>query len=816
VPETIRFTRDALNIDRNLISSLQARQGDTLVLAARQVTLSTLVPEFDYVIAADQLLLTPQAGTNLTGVAGNPSPSVTILARSINGVLTVTAAGMVGDNGANGANGESGIEPGDRPGRPFILPGGNGEDGENGGRGGDGGKILIRYSAGPQPSGTAPGGAGGTGGKGGRGGLGRPRGKNGRNGKRGAPGKAGTVDIAEVGTDEIWKPLDTLSAQQWSAYRTEVAGFFFRKFDFGSQLTALEEVRNALILNSGNTEASVIHDRIANRQIPSGLARDLDIAPDFRGLSINLTAEIAVVQGAFQHYVLVVSLQTIAESIRDSLKLMVTQLSNRRVEAEADVAIAEQEVRIVQAEIANIQAQIDDISQQIEAIRESQFSIGGMISTVGSIASVFIGMGTGVGAIISVAGGLAALRRQTEDTDLVEFLKFMKEKPDPNSRRSEDFEEIKKLGGGFTDLMTGTKAFISFGKVVADLENAMSLPGQDAIGKLLKQQILLVRQKMVGGLRATQARSRVAAAQLRINNLDNEILQVQERLNHWNADATSLAAATDLLIRSARDIVDSVMEDVFLAQRAKEIYQLDPITNLRFDFGFLHPDVDRSLTPAVRATSSLTSLSAMVIQILSFDQIFRQLNTAQIGFDVIHPQISVAITDPQKLRDFASGDTLDFSIDLADAPDKMFELKVNAMTLEMVGASSTRSANIIVTHSGTWRMKRRTDGTITDLNLLPRSEVFACSPATGTLRAKIPANPSVTEPGPPFSFWGRGVATTFRLQVAEPSVIDLSQLSAINLTVDCIGYATQGFAGISVLKRLQPEVRSVRSVIKPD
>jgi hypothetical protein len=435
-----------------------------------------------------------------------------------------------------------------------------------------------------------------------------------------------------------------------------------------------------------------------------------------------------------------------------------------------------------------------------------------MLSDVGSIASVAIGMGTGVGALVSIAGGLAILKRQTDDSDLVEFFKFMSEKPDPNSQRSEDFEDIKKLGGGFKDLITGTKSFISFGKVLGDLESAMELPGQDAIGKLLKQQVLLVRQKMVAGLRATQARSRVAAAQLRVSNLENEIRQVRERLDHWNTEAATLAAATDLLIRSARDIVDSVMEDVFLAQRAREIYQLDPIVGLHFDFGYLHPDDDRRLTPAARASASLTSLSGMAIQLLEWDRIFKQLNTAQIGFDVIHPQISIAITDSAKLQEFAQGAILDFSVDLTDAPDKMFELKVNAMTLEMVGASSTRSANIVVTHSGTWRMKRRTDGSITDLNLLPRSEVFACSPGTGTLRAKIPANQSPAEPGPPFSFWGRGIATKFRLQVAQPSVIDLSQLSAINLTIDCIGYATQGFTGFSVIKPLKPEVRSARSL----
>jgi prefoldin subunit 5 len=808
--ETIRFIRDSLTIDQNLISNLHARPGDTLVIAGRQVTLSTLLPAFDYVIAADQLILASTARISLTGVLGNPSPAVTILARNINRALAVTAAGMAGKNGANGENGESGIEQPDGGGKPIIGPGGNGGNGENGGKGGDGGSITIRYFSAPQPpAGTSPGGPGGSAGKGGKGGPGRPPGKKGRDGKRGATGKSGLVDIVRVGTDEVWKVLDSTSTQQWSAYRAEVGGFFFRKFDFASQLTALEEARNALILNPGNAEAVAIHDRIINRQIPSGLARDLDIAPDFRSLSANLFDEISIVQNSFELYVSVVNLETIAESIRDTLRIMVTQVANRRTEAQADVAIAEQDVRIVQAQISNIQAQIDDIDKQIEEIRESRFSIAGIISDVGSIASVAVGMGTGVGAIISIAGGLATLRRQTEDSDLVEFFKFMSEKPDPNSVRSEDFEEIKKLGGGFKDLIEGTKSFISFGKVIGDLENAMSIPGQDAIGKLLKQQVLLVREKMVAGLRATQARSRVAAAQLRVSNLENEIRQIQDRLDHWNTEAATLEAATNLLIRSARDVVDSVMEDVFLAQRAREIYQLDPIAGLRFDFGYLHPDVDRSLTPAVRASESLISLSGMAIQILAWDQIFTQLNTAQIGFDVIHPQLSVAITDPAKLNDFANGAILDFSIDLADTPEKMFELKVNAMTLELVGASSSRSVNILITHSGTWSMKRRDDGSITELNLLPRSEVFACSPATGTLRAKIPANQSSSEPGPPFSFWGRGVATKFRLKVAQPSVADLSQLSAINLTIDCIGYATQGFAG--AIKPVRPEVRSARS-----
>ena len=336
----------------------------------------------------------------------------------------------------------------------------------------------------------------------------------------------------------------------------------------------------------------------------------------------------------------------------------------------------------------------------------------------------------------------------------------------------------------------------------------MSLPGQDAIGRLLKQQVLLTRQKMVGQLRERQATGRVAAAVLRVANLGSEIQQVRATLAHWSADAAALQVATDLLIRSAREIVDMVMEDVFLAQRAREIYQLDRVSDLRFDFGFLHPDVDRSLTPATRAGASLLSLSGMAIHVLAWDQIFEQLNTAQIGFDVIHPQLSVRFTDAAKLKEFTEGRALDFSIGLEAVPEKMFELKVNAMTLELTGATAAQSVNVWVTHSGKWSMNRRADGGVIDLLLLPRSELFAFSSGAGTLKAKIPANPSPTEPGPPFSFWGRGVVTTFRLEVAQPTLIDVSQLSAMVLTIDCIAYAAQGRGARQAVREVTAEVRS--------
>jgi hypothetical protein len=340
------------------------------------------------------------------------------------------------------------------------------------------------------------------------------------------------------------------------------------------------------------------------------------------------------------------------------------------------------------------------------------------------------------------------------------------------------------------------------------LDDATSRAGQGETGKLLKQQAALVRQKMVANLREQQAHTRVTAANRRLSNLTADIAAIQARIDGWKKEEAELTQAAELLITAARRLVDLVMDDVFLAQRAREIYELDAVPDLRFDFGYLHPDEDHDLAPALRASKTAISLAGLAPQVLSWNQIYQRLNTAQIGFDVIHPRLSLTVSDPAQLRAFANGDALDFSIDMAELPNGMFELKLNALAVSLNGASSTRAANIWIVHSGEWSLNRRTDGSVTAISLRPRSEVLAIGAATGTLTARVPANPqSNAESGPPFAFWGRGVVTTMRLQIAQPSPMDLGQLSRIDITLDCLAFARQGGAVLPRVATIEPKVQ---------
>lgn len=208
----------------------------------------------------------------------------------------------------------------------------------------------------------------------------------------------------------------------------------------------------------------------------------------------------------------------------------------------------------------------------------------------------------------------------------------------------------------------------------------------------------------------------MVAANRRVDNLGADLADIRQRLDQWQATEVVVLAATEILIRAARRLVDLVMDDVFLAQRAREIYELDGLPGLRFDYGYLHPDVERSLDAIERGSAIAASLVELPLQVLSWNQIFQRLNVAQIGFDVIHPSLSLTITDPAQLSAFAGGGVLAFGIGIADLPDRIFEMKVNAIGVELRGASSPQSANVWMTHSGEWSMKRRTDGSVTAIS----------------------------------------------------------------------------------------------------
>jgi hypothetical protein len=271
----------------------------------------------------------------------------------------------------------------------------------------------------------------------------------------------------------------------------------------------------------------------------------------------------------------------------------------------------------------------------------------------------------------------------------------------------------------------------------------------------------------------------------------------------WANTEDFLNQGIDILIAAARHLADIVAEEIFLARRALEIYQLEDASNVRFDYGYIHPDLDNTLPPLDRAGYCQRSALELPANILTWNDIFLKLNAAQTGgFDVVHPVVGISITDPAALAQLRSGGGLQFTIPRSATPASIFELKVNGLAIELEGASASAPVFLWIEHSGKWQMVRRPDVGLPEppatanFTLFPHAETFNFDVGQGRLNATIPATAQTpSEPGPPFSFWGRGVIADWRI-FPEPSAtgLDLSQLTAIRLTVNCIGLAAQGSA----------------------
>lgn len=826
---TVTFCRETLSIDDTLPGRIASstgvapQPGDTLFLGATNCTLSLLSPHFSYVIASDNVNIAT-SDIRLKGTPQNPRCNITICAKEIEGSLHLSSAGLDGRPGAPGKDG-SGTLYTLKGGPPHVpgTPGGDGVSGQPGQAGWQGGNITIHYCSAmprrqklPRPvpdtviklrnqnEGTvsftaeAPGGTGGAGGKGGRGGAGTPMGKNGADGKPGAAGSAGNIDIRTVPLNQIWQVLDHSFASAWAEYRAELGEYYFRLYGT-NQITALSEFNSALQLDPANLHAKTLRSRLLQQQIPSGLARDVDVYPDYKDLSQALPAETQLVMSEFLQGEITSLTDEVAEATKDQLNLLQKQLSDRLAEAAANVTVANDGVQIANQQDADLQNQLDDLDQQIRTAQNQGFTLGDLLSTVGAIAGVITGIATGIGGIVSIPAGIAAIGTMFSSGEgALDVLKSEFSGQQPNNQQGQagtGSNKLNNLGSDLKDIYKGASdTVVNFQKVIADIDGSNN---NDTVKKLLSQKASLTMQKMISDLRKTQAADQLTAAQLAQTDYSNEVQMAETTLLDWAQTDDYLKKAYDVLLGTARRLSDLVATDIFIARRALEIYQLQDASDVHFDYGYIHPDQDHDLAqnPLRRMQECLKSLNQMPSDVISWNQIYTELNVAGLsGFDTVHVSAAVTIDDPAILSNLKQGQGLQFSITPDGVPPDVFELKVDSLSLELDGASAQAGANVWIEHSGHWEMISTPDANqgntseIVTFCLSPHLEAFEVAGTPPKLTSNIPLIPqSPAEPGPPFSFWGRGVIADWELY-PEVGKIDFSDLTAVKLTFNCFGF----------------------------
>ena len=527
------FFRDRIVLNNDLKQRIKLDStplGSQILLAAREFVVDGpfTLDGRDLVILADRFD-GAQGTMALQGlIPGTAGPKVTIACRAIAG-LTITSTGAEGDQGAEGGPGAEG-----KPGRPASLPfkpggpGGPGGRGKTGGRGrigGPGGDITDRLYRRPGP--------------------GRPRRRQHpgprrprrprwprrprRSGRRGrsrrtrrsataptapkaSPAPKGRTACPAPCRNPKWtktgyfQVLQSL-ADQWAAYRLRVAEYYYRAFNPSGPPTstyldlAFAELRAVLQLDPQNVQAAAYVNQILNNQNVLGLARELDIIPDFPYYEQVLADYGPLVLSLFQSANSFLLGNLTLDQLRQTLTREIAHLEGLKLALEAEQAAAIRGKQVAETEQQFARTRVLDIQDRIQARREElenrRIDWGGVL-TFGVFA-----VGAGIVALATGGAGAGMLLAYLPDFLALAGADFG---PIPGK----DQADILGKARGLKDYTaaknnlpnTVMPLVVSFAKMLSDLSEAQ---GDAEMIQLLREATELTHAQLLAQLRNDQA-----------------------------------------------------------------------------------------------------------------------------------------------------------------------------------------------------------------------------------------------------------------------------------------------------------------------
>jgi hypothetical protein len=796
------FFRDRIVLNNDLKNRIKLEStppGSKILLAAREFVVDgpLTLDGRDLVLLADSFDGS-QGSIQLKALAtGAAGPKVTIACRRIAG-LAITSTGGVGEQGATGEPGAEG-----KPGRPASLPhkpGGPGGAGGRGGRGGrgkiggPGGDITIVFVEDQVPGGIdtanvqvpggpgGPGGEGGPGGPGGEGGPGNPDGRNGPDGPQGFEGPVGptgvpgTVQKSQVDEAGYFQVLQFLS-DQWAAYRLRVAEYYFRAFNPSGPPTstyldlAFSELRAVLQLDPQNVQAAAYVNQILNNQNVLGLAREIDIIPDFPYYEQVLADYGPLVLSLFQSATNLLQGNLTLDQMRQTLTREIAHLEGLKLALEAELAaairgrqVAETEQQMARTRVLAIQDRIRDRREELENRR---IDWGGVL-TFGVFA-----VGAGIIALATGGAGAGMLFAYLPDLMGLAGADFG---PIPGKDQADILAKargLKEYTAAKNNLPNSVMPLVvSFAKMVKDLSEAQ---GDAEMIQLLREATELTHAQLLAQMRNDQASFA----------LDAVMAHLAQAVQDLELARTQLGGLTgDIQFLGAQRYMDVLIKYAFFAARALEIYTLTDMSDeIRTDYGYIHPDIEQDYEDGILPLAQL--IGAYMTSWSRFVDIVNYRNAFDSYFgssDRVHDKVFLAIADPAVLAQFRATQNLLLAVDLPELPPTRFEAKAIYVLLSLTGATAEVPAiSCLVEHGGQFTTRKR-DGSIAGLILKPRTTVVQTAKSgiafTGV---RIGANPDE------LSFWGRGVAATWNISIEPDEMarrqIDLSGLSSIEVEI---------------------------------
>jgi len=807
--------------------------GRKVLLAAREIAIPEGITfelsDCDLVLVADKfdaskgiikIKVTDIPGDGMPGFEGR---KITVLCKEVGGI-NVNLKGGTGGIGVEGAPGAPGVD-----GIPMIgkYNGGNGGKGGKGGTGGTGGKggnLSITFLQDKVPGGIwslsnilLPGGDGGQGGPGGPGGEGGagtewckptgtfcvqgtdgktgPQGDTGNTGQPGVIGSQTNTQLAQV--DAFWQTVGSLSIPDnaWAAYRLQVGEYFFRSFNAenpGNLALAFNEFSSVLFMDPQNAKAITYRNQILNNQNIFGLSRDIDIIPDFARYESVYTGYFPIVNSIFDaatNMLLTnVSLSQKQQDLQREISNfsgVISALTDDLNAANIGKEISVKESTRATQRLNTITKQIQDKKQELENAHVEV--LGAVIGTVGLVASVVAAIPTGGMSLMAAATSVASIAGTIESSGVLQIIGEVF-KPEADRTAIKELEkQAKGLSGYVSDVSSGVKKIISFPKALEELWTAKI----DNAGykKLIADSLELAYQQLTAQMRQNQAEYTAQAASKRLDQGKINKANAEQQLAGLINDIKYLEGVSLTLISMAQYYMNILTKYAFFGARALEIYTLqDKSNDIRYDYGYIHPDREADYKTGFLPLSNLIGLYrfswSKFAGLISYREQYDNYFNSGNWVNDLH---RLSFTNADALNDFKIKPELHFTIRLEDLPPSRYEAKVTSVYVAFVGATSnSNTITAIIEHSGRYSQKKR-DTTAVNVLLKPRA---------GVVVAKItPLQSSggvVGGTGIGVDFWGKGIAADWHLYI-EPSEMQNGGVNLSGLTEIQVWLSYQSF-----------------------
>jgi hypothetical protein len=572
---------------------------------------------------------------------------------------------------------------------------------------------------------------------------------------------------------------------------------------------ASTEFEAVLHLQPGQSDALRYGKQIELGQNFLGLAANLDLDPRFdeyltRYASFATFISVFYSQGI--NLLIAGEAERIAE-LQKSLDIGRISTETNYATADRDAALsgvdaADETVKDVDGRLTQINARI---KEALAKVPDSSISIGTVLTTVGIVAAA---VGSVIAAVPTAGASLYALVPSLSGL-AVQFSQIggrLFEATDVEKTALKD--KYEKVGKNFEAVGKGVTSVVNLVQAMQKLTDGRT-PGNAEVVDLMRQGVQLAHELLVAKLRKEQADLTVIARQIQVGGSTEAAKLATAQLAQLVNGERIFVAAGRSAIRATQRKIDTILEVSFRAQRSIEIYTFrDRPGIISFDTGFIHPDIEASFDDGELAISDLVrkySESFLpLLDPLDLQNDFDHYFTSDAKFELVPGVYLASIRDAASLAAFRTSQTgtrsASLLVDVPELPANQLEMKIERVSVALVGASSTGPAlNCTVQHGGIYLLRGRDASAVTQ-QLSPH--ITQANPQFVSFQSSRPP-PSTGAQGEARArtdhLWGRGVGGQWLVTVDDKDLqangVDLTGLTEIQLWIE-----TQAFVAVTTHK----------------